>query len=61
MHMSDVSMHRKPELAWRGSTERLGMGKAMPGVVLWYIEWVTPMATATTIQNQTPKRGWSFR
>jgi hypothetical protein len=54
-------MNRKPELAWRGSTERLGMGKATPGEVLWRTEWASPVATATTIQNQTPERGWSFR
>jgi hypothetical protein len=31
MHISDVSMHRKPELAQRISTECLGVGKSMPG------------------------------
>jgi hypothetical protein len=50
-------MHRKPELARRGSTERLGMGKAMPGEVLWPAEWASPVATAMTIQYRTPKRG----
>jgi hypothetical protein len=29
--------------------------------VLWRTEWASPVATVTTIQNQTPKRGWSFR
>jgi len=53
-------MHRKPELARRGSTERLGVDKAMPGKVLWLAEWLSPIAAATTIENQTPKRGWSF-
>ena len=61
MHISDVLMKRKPELAWRGPTERLGMGKATPREVLWRAEWASPVATAKTIQNQTPKRGWSFR
>jgi len=50
-----VSMHRKPELARRGSTAQLGMSKATPGEVLWRAEWASPVATATTIQNQTPK------
>jgi hypothetical protein len=54
-------MHRKTELARRGSMELLGMGKATPGEVLWRTEWVSLVATATTIQNPTPKRGWSFR
>jgi len=61
MHISDVSMHSKPELALRGLTERLGVGNAMPREVLWCAEWASPVATATTIQNQAPKRGWSFR
>jgi hypothetical protein len=43
-------MHRKPELARRGSRERLGTGKATPGEVLWRAEWASSMATATTIQ-----------
>jgi len=34
MHISDVSMHRKPELMWRELTERLGVGKATPREVL---------------------------
>jgi len=54
MHISDVSMHRKPELARRGPTKRLGVGKASPGEVLMRAEWVSPMVTATTIPNQTP-------
>jgi hypothetical protein len=60
MHISDGSMHRKPELARSGSTVRLGVGKTMPEEVFWRTEWASPMATAMTIQNQTPKRGWSF-
>jgi len=48
-------MHRKPELEQRGSTERLGMGKATPGEVLCRAEWASPVAAATTIQNQTLK------
>jgi hypothetical protein len=56
-----VSMYRKPELARRGSTERLGMGKATRGEVLWHAEWVSPVATAMTIENETPKGGWSVR
>jgi len=35
-------MHRKPELAWRESTERLGVGKAKPREVLWRAEWRLP-------------------
>jgi len=53
-------MHRKPELAQRGLTERLGVGIAMPGEVLWHAEWASPVATAMTIHNQTPYRGCSF-
>ena len=54
-------MHRKPELAQRGSTERLGVGKTMPGEVLWRAEWASPVGTDMTIQNLTPKQGRSFR
>jgi hypothetical protein len=54
-------MHRKPELVRRGLTERLGMGKATPGEVLWRAEWASSVATAMSIQNQTPKPGRSFR
>jgi len=61
MHIPDVSMYRKPELARRGSTERLGGGKATLREVLWCAEWASPVATAMTIQNQAPKCGWSFR
>jgi hypothetical protein len=61
MDISDVSMHRKTELVRRGSTERLGVGKATRGEVFWRADWVSPVATATTIQNHAPKRGWSFR
>ena len=56
MHVSDVSMHRKPELVRKGLTERLGMGKVTPGEVLWCAEWASLVATATTIHNQTPER-----
>ena len=41
--------------------ERLRIGKATPGEVLGSAEWVSPMATAMTIQNETPTRGLSFR
>jgi len=41
--------------------EGLGVGKAMRGEVLWHAKWESPVATAMTIENQTPKRGWSFR
>jgi len=41
--------------------ERLGVGKEMPREVLWPAEWVSAVATAMTIQDQAPKRGWSFR
>ena len=41
-----------------GAAETNGMtgcvGKATPGEVLWRAEWASPMATATTIQNQAP-------
>jgi len=60
MHISDVSMHRNPELARWGSTERLGLDEATHGEVLWPAEWAFPGATSMTIGNQTPKRGWSF-
>jgi hypothetical protein len=55
MQISDVSMHRKPELARRGSTDGLGVGTATPGAVLWRTEWASPVATVTTIQNQASK------
>ena len=61
MHIADRLMHRKPDRGRSGSTERLGVGNATPGEVLWRAEWASPVATATTVQNQTPKRGWSFR
>jgi len=57
MHISDLLMHKKPELAWRGQTERLGVGKAMPQEMLRCAEWLSPVATAMTIQNQAPERG----
>jgi len=59
MHISDVWMHRKPALVWRESTEPLGVGKETPAEVLCCGELASPVATATTIQNQAPKRGWS--
>jgi len=61
MHILDMSMRRKPELARRGSTEQQGVCKATPGEALWRANWASPMSTATTIQNQAPKQGWSFR
>jgi len=61
MHISDVSMHRKPEVLRMGSTEQLHMAIAMPWEVLWRAEWASPVATATTVQNQTPKQGLNFR
>ena len=61
MNIPYVSMHTKPELAQRVVPERLGVGNAMPKEELWRAEWVSPVATATTIQNQAPKWGWSFR
>jgi len=60
MHISDMSMLRMPQLAQRGSTARLGMDKAMPAKVLGRAQWATPVATARTIQNRTPKQEWSF-
>jgi len=53
-------MHREPELAQRGLTERLGVAKAMLREMLWCAEWSSPMATATTIQNQAPEQGLRF-
>ena len=53
-------MHRKPELARRGSTEQLGVSNAMPREVIWCAEWASAVATATTIQDQAPQLGWSF-
>jgi hypothetical protein len=38
-------MHRKPELVRRGSTQRLGVGKAIPREVLRRTEWVSAVAT----------------
>ena len=43
---------RKTELARRRSMEQVGVGKATPGVVIWRVKWASPVATATTIQNQ---------
>jgi len=48
-------MHKKPELARMGSTERLGVGEETPAEVLWCAEWSSPVATATTIQHQAPE------
>jgi len=50
-------MLRKPELARRSLTEQLGVGNTMPVEVTLRTERVSPVATVTTIQNQTPKRG----
>jgi len=61
MHIPDLSMDRKPELAWRGLTEPLGVGKATPREMIWCAEWLSLMGTETTIQNQVPERGWTFR
>jgi hypothetical protein len=55
-----VSIDRKPELAWRESTEGQVVGKATPRVVLWRAEWASPMATAMSIENEAPKREWGF-
>jgi len=49
-------MHWKPELALRGLMEQLGVGEATPGEVLWHAEWLSPVVTATTIQNHGPER-----
>ena len=53
-------MHRNPEPAGRVLTEQLGVGEAMPAVVYWPDERVSPVATATTIQYQTAKQVWSI-
>jgi hypothetical protein len=52
MHIEDVLMHRKAELVWRGLIDQLGVGKATSREMFWCAEWTSPMATATTIQNQ---------
>jgi hypothetical protein len=44
-----------------GLMERLGVGEATPWEMLWSAEWLSPMATAPTVQNQAPERYWSFR
>jgi hypothetical protein len=54
-------MHRKPELVPMGWMEQLDVCKVMPREVLWSAEWASAMATATTIQDQAPKQGLSFR
>jgi hypothetical protein len=56
-----VSIHRKPELAQRRSSDRLPVGKDSPRKELWHTEWASPIATTRTIQNQAPQCGWSFR
>jgi hypothetical protein len=61
MDITGVSMHWKPELAWRGSTKRLGVAKVTPKEMLWRAEWASAVATATTIQDQASQLGWSFR
>jgi hypothetical protein len=53
-------MHRKPELARRGSTDRLGVGKATPRELLWLAELTSVVATATTIQDQVPNEDGAF-
>jgi len=55
MFISYMSIHRKPELKWRGLIERLGVGKPTPREMVWCTEWVFPVATAMTDQIQTPK------
>jgi len=59
--MSDVSMHRKQELAQRVSQKQQGVGNATPREEICRTEWASPVATALTIQNQAPEQGWSFR
>jgi hypothetical protein len=53
-------MNRKAELVQKEPAERLGVGKATPREMLQCAEWLSPVATATTIQNQPPEQGWSF-
>jgi len=48
-------MRRKPEMAQRGPTLRLGVGNATPREMLWCADWSSPVATAKTIQNQAPE------
>jgi hypothetical protein len=60
MHIEDVLMHRKAELVWRGLIDQLGVGKATSREMFWRAEWTSPMATATTIQNQASEREWRF-
>jgi len=54
-------MNGKPELLGMGLAEQPGVGKAMPGDLLWRAEWASPVATATTIQKSAPKQGVRFR
>jgi len=61
MHISDLLMPRKPELVRRRPAEGRGVGKAMPREMVWCAESSSPMATSTTIQNQAPEGGSSFR
>jgi hypothetical protein len=60
MHISDLSMQMKTELARSGSTEPLGVGNATPGEVLWRAKWASLKATATLSKNQSPNGGLSF-
>jgi len=53
-------MHRKPDLARRGSTERLGVGKATPREGFWRAEWASAVATATTIQEKLQNEDGAF-
>jgi hypothetical protein len=55
MHISDLSMHNKPELARRGPTESLGVGNSKRREMLWFAEWSSPVATAMTSENQPPE------
>jgi len=49
------------EPAWRGLMERLGVCQTTLGEVVLRTKWASRRETGTTIQDQAPKRGWSFR
>jgi hypothetical protein len=53
-------MRRQPDLGRKESTERQDLGKATPREGLWPVESVSRVATAMTIHNHSPKRGWRF-
>ena len=49
-------MDRLPEVARRGPTELLGLGRATPREMLRSAEWSSSVATATSIQIEAPEQ-----